>query len=128
MSYLSLNNKNQNFYFFAFLNKERSKFISSTFERKRLKEKFTHLHITTSQYHNFLRMLFTFQRINSSSSSAFKEIIGDIFPLHRHILICYGSGFRPCDKQISNNKMIIWWFLTLHYIISKQIYKALLFS
>ena len=51
--------KNIIFFFFSldFFEKE-SKFISSTFQRNHLKEKFTYLHITTSQYHNFFIYVF----------------------------------------------------------------------
>ena len=74
--------KNQNRYFLDFLKKGGSKLISSTFERKYFKVKFTN----TSLYLHSTNVLlfFTFQRVISSLSSVFREFIGDIFPLHTH--------------------------------------------
>ena len=82
------------------MEKEISEFISSTFERKHFEEKFTY----TSLYlivTNVLRMFLTFRRVIPSLSSAFREFIGGVFPLHTHthartqthalIFICYGS-------------------------------------
>ena len=66
-----------------FLKKESIEFISSTFERKHFELKFTY----TSLYlniKNVLRMFFTLQRVISSLPSAFREFIGDVFPLHTH--------------------------------------------
>ena len=46
------------FFLFFWFKKESNKFISSTFERKHLKEKFVYLHIKTSQFHNFFCVCF----------------------------------------------------------------------
>ena len=60
MDYLPLNNK----------------FISSTFEGKQLKEKFTYSH---KEYFDITEF-FTLQHIVSSLSSVFEEIIDNMFP------------------------------------------------
>ena len=59
MDYLPLNNK----------------FISSTFEGKQLKEKFTYSHMEYFDITEF----FTHQHIISSLSTTFEEIIGNMF-------------------------------------------------
>ena len=69
IDYLPLNNKKTKLSFFDFLKKEISKFISSTFERKHLKEKFTYLHITTFQYDD----VFTIQCINIQHISMLRK-------------------------------------------------------
>ena len=93
--------------FFTFLNKESSKFRQQiyffsiwkeTLERKILS--LTHHNISISQ---FLCMFFTFQLIDSSLSSAFKEIIRDIFPLLKLIF----SFVWDWTLSTSDNKMII---------------------
>ena len=67
--------------------------------------KFTHLHNTASQYHkSFANVFFIFQLIILSLSSAFREIIADVFPLYTdisfHLLWHWSSS-------TSGNKMII---------------------
>ena len=94
--------------FRTFWKKESSELISWIFEIKLFEEKLTY----TCQYQylniSILQMfpvLFTFQCVITSLSAAFRQFIGDAFPLHTHthaqtqtqtlIFICYGTGLRP---------------------------------
>ena len=95
-------------FFGLFEKKESSESISSIFEIKHFEEKLTY----TSQ-HQYLNIsilqmfpvFFTFQRVITSLSAAFRQFIGDAFPLHTHthaqtqtqalIFICYDTGLRP---------------------------------
>ena len=69
------------FYFFIFRKKKVVNLFLQHFKENMLKKHLLtqHLNIT-----NVLLMFFTFQIIISSLFSAFREIIGNIFPLHTH--------------------------------------------
>ena len=105
--YLPLNNKNQTCYFLLFWIKKVvnfvNKFISSAFERRHLKEKFFHLHITTSQYHNFCVCFLPFSLLIQVCLQPSKKLLVTSF----HYLNWYFHLLWDWTLSTSDNKMII---------------------